>query len=74
MIGFILYETVDMLWHSVKGVYNITTGTYYWYYDIYNKSEEQKKIEDLEKIGKKKDLEIQKLEERLNKISIINVK
>ena len=70
MIGFILYETMDMVWHTGKLVYNITTGTYNWYYGVDNKSEELKKIEELEQIEKEKELEIQQLEERLHNIEI----
>ena len=32
MISFVIYEGIDFAWHFGKLVYNITTGTYNWYY------------------------------------------
>jgi hypothetical protein len=65
MLGFILYETVDLGVNMLKLTYKGTRGAYYWWYGMeypevleLQKKEESmevliKKIDDLEKIIKK---------------------
>lgn len=68
MLGYLLYETVEVAYTVLKLGYNAGTGVYYWYYDIKNKSEEEIKIEALEEEESKKDLIIQDLQNRIEKL------
>mgnify|MGYP000106082075 CR=1 FL=1 len=38
MLGYILYETVDILYHTGKLTVNGVTNIYNWYYDIQDES------------------------------------
>ena len=68
MLGFILYETVDLGVNMLKLTYKGARGAYYWWYDLEypevvesQRKEETmealiKKIDNLEKIIKEKQL------------------
>ena len=65
MIGFIVYETIDLFWNTCKIAYNISSYTYNWYYGIKNKHSD-KEITDNDK-----NLKIQDLEDRIKKLEIL---
>ena len=73
MIGYLLYEAVEVTYTVTKLLYNGVSGTYYWWYNIENNTEEQKKINMLlidelekDKIIKNLDEKIKILENELN--------
>tara|TARA_B100001287_G_C22626544_1_gene502817 strand:- start:509 stop:757 length:249 start_codon:yes stop_codon:yes gene_type:complete len=74
MISFIVYEGLDFAWHFGKLIYNITTGTYKWYYGnkIVNEDEflevNLKKIKDLEQIELDNTIIINNLQNRIKKL------
>lgn len=47
MLGMLLYETLDLGYNVVRLLYNVSTGTYNWYYNIDSKNYEEKKIDEL---------------------------
>ena len=58
MLGFILYETVDLGVNMLKLTYKGARGAYYWWYDLdYPEVVESKKKETLETLIKIDDLE-----------------
>jgi len=71
MLGYILYESVEITYTVLKLGYNAISGTYNWYYGIDNKTDEQIKLEKLEKDEENKDNIIKNLEERINKLENI---
>lgn len=74
MISFVIYEGIDFAWHFGKLVYNITTGTYNWYYSKDNKNNDEK-IHELEEIELENTIIINKLQQRIKKLeNIINEK
>ena len=66
MIGLILYEAFDLVYHVGKIGYNGVSGAYRWYYSIPNeqtsKEEEKEKEKEKEKENKIKMLENQIME------------
>ena len=68
MLGYLLYESVEVAYTVLKLTYNAGSGIYYWYYDIENKSLEEIKIEKLEKEESEKDFIIKNLEDRLERL------
>ena len=53
VLGFILYESIDLVYNVGKLSYNAITGTYNWYYgiqspEIVERELEMTKIEELE--------------------------
>jgi ABC-type Fe3+-hydroxamate transport system substrate-binding protein len=48
MLGLILYEAVDIVYHVGKMGVNGVVTTYNWYYDIKPETPETTKIKDLE--------------------------
>jgi hypothetical protein len=74
MISFVIYEGIDFAWHFGKLVYNITTGTYNWYYSKDNKNNDEK-VHELEEIELENTIIINKLQQRIKKLeNIINEK
>lgn len=65
MLGFIIYETIDLTYTLGKLTYNGVTSIYYWYFQQQNKYD--KDHENIEKKGEILLLEdkIRKLENRL---------
>ena len=63
VLGFLLYETVDLGVNVVKLTYNGARGIYYWYYAMdYTEVEREKRdIEDVEILTKR----IEELEKTL---------
>tara|TARA_B100001121_G_C18185967_1_gene387876 strand:- start:86 stop:316 length:231 start_codon:yes stop_codon:yes gene_type:complete len=53
VLGFIIYESIDIAYNIGKISYNGVTGLYNWYYDI--KSEEKQELERLDKLEDKLD-------------------
>jgi hypothetical protein len=76
MLGYLLYEAVEITFNVTKLVYNGATYTYYWWYGIENLTDEQKKINLLLKDDIDKDKLIEDLDNRIkileNKLSIEN--
>lgn len=53
VLGFILYESIDLVYNVGKLSYNAITGTYNWYYgvqspEVQEREREMTKIEELE--------------------------
>ena len=71
MISFVIYEGIDFAWHFGKLVYNITTGTYNWYYSKNVNYDNKKKIEGLEEIELENTVIINNLQERIKKLENI---
>ena len=74
VLGFILYETIDIAYNIGKLGYNSVTGLYNWYYDV--KTEDQQEIERLDRLENKID-KISKLFENNDlkkKINELNLK
>ena len=62
MIGFVLYEAFDLMYHVGKMGYNGVNGVYRWYYKIPSTEEEkEEKIKLLEE-------KIKTMEENYNKL------
>jgi hypothetical protein len=55
VLGFLLYETVDLGINVIKITYNSARSTYYWWYglDYPEVALEKKAIEDVEKLTHK---------------------
>lgn len=55
VLGFLLYETIDLGVNIIKLTYNGMRGTYYWWYelDYPEVALEKKAIEDVEKLTHK---------------------
>lgn len=72
MIGFIIYETLEMSYTILKIAYNTSYGVYNWYYSE-NDQENWQKIDIIDKkeisnenIIKKLEFRIQELEDKVN--------
>lgn len=72
MIGFIIYETLEMSYTILKIAYNTSFGVYNWYYSE-NDQETWQKIDIIDKkdisnenIIKKLEFRIQELEDKVN--------
>ena len=65
MLGYLLYEAVEVTYTVPKLLYNGISGTYYWYYGMENLTEDEKKIKELENLELKKDEIIKNLEKRI---------
>jgi hypothetical protein len=52
VLGYLLYEAVDLGVNVVKLTYNGVRGTYYWWYneDYPEVTQEKRKIDDIEKL------------------------
>lgn len=74
VLGFILYESIDLVYHAGKFGYNTITGAYNWYYSVPNEEEEgeNKRLERLEnKIDKiSKLFEDNHLKEKINQLNL----
>ena len=73
VLGFILYETIDIAYNVGKIGYNSVTGLYNWYYDIKSEEEEEKnRLDRLEnKIDKISRLfEDNDLKEKINELNL----
>ena len=71
VLGYLLYEAVDLGINVLKLTYNGVRGTYYWWYDIdYPEvAREKRALEDVEKLTKQlsdmlKEKEVEKEEEK----------
>ena len=53
VLGFIIYETIDIAYNVGKLGYNSVYGMYNWYYDV--KTEDQEEIERLDRLENKID-------------------
>ena len=65
MLGYLLYEAVEVTYTVTKLLYSGISGTYYWYYGMENLTEDEKKIKELENLELKKDEIIKNLEKRI---------
>lgn len=65
MLGYLLYEAVEVTYTVTKLLYNGISGTYLWYYGMENLTEDEKKIKELEDLELKKDEIIKNLENRI---------
>ena len=45
VLGFILYESIDLVYNAGKLSYNAVTGAYNWYYQIESPEVEERKRE-----------------------------
>ena len=73
VLGFILYETIDIAYNVSKLGYNSVTGLYNWYYDI--KTEDDKEKERLDRLENKIDkisklFEDNDLKEKINELNL----
>ena len=50
VLGFLLYEAIDLVYHSGKITYNGASSIYNWYYGIDNSSLNKKITQDEETI------------------------
>ena len=50
VLGFLLYEAIDLVYHSGKITYNGVSSVYNWYYGIDNSSLNKKITQDEETI------------------------
>ena len=68
VLGFILYETVDLGVSAIKLTYNGMRATYYWWYNMDYPEIEQSKVQikELEDLNKKLE-RLEKLLEEKNK-------
>tara|TARA_A100001015_G_C15013278_1_gene724257 strand:- start:1273 stop:1512 length:240 start_codon:yes stop_codon:yes gene_type:complete len=74
MLGVLLYETLDLGYNVIRLLYNVSTGTYKWYYNIDSKNYDEKKLEELIIKEKEDNKEILNLNERIKKLeNYINV-
>jgi hypothetical protein len=48
VLGFILYESIDLVYHAGKIGYNTVSGAYNWYYGTPEEPEENKRLKRLE--------------------------
>ena len=64
VLGFILYEGVDLIVNLGKITYNVGRGTYYWWYnqDYPEVEREKRKLEDMETLIQR----INELEKKLD--------
>ena len=46
MLGYLLYEAVEVTYTVTKLLYNGISGTYYWYYGMENLTEDEKKLKN----------------------------
>ena len=73
VLGFILYETIDVAYNVSKLGYNSITGLYNWYYNINSEEQEEKnRLDRLEnKIDKiSKLFEDNDLKEKINELNL----
>ena len=73
VLGFILYESIDLVYHAGKIGYNTITGAYNWYYNI--QPEEVKEKERLDRLENKLDkisklFEDNDLKEKINQLNL----
>lgn len=69
MIGILLYETLDLGYNVIRLLYNVSTGTYNWYYNIDSKNYyEKKRLEELIIKEKEDNEEILNLNKRIKKL------
>lgn len=73
VLGFILYESIDLVYHAGKFGYNTVSGAYNWYYGI--QEEEQKENKRLERLENKIDkisklFEDNDLKEKINQLNL----
>ena len=73
VLGFILYETIDIVYNVSKLGYNSVTGLYNWYYDI--KTEDDQEKERLDRLENKIDkisrlFEDNSLKEKINELNL----
>ena len=45
VLGFILYESIDLVYNIGKLSYNAVTGTYNWYYGVQSPEIEERELE-----------------------------
>ena len=75
VLGFLIYESIDIAYNVSKIGYNSITGIYNWYYQVKNE-EEEKENDRLSRLENKID-KISKLfeeEDLKNKIQQLNLK
>ena len=53
VLGYILYETVDLGISAIKLTYRGLRASYYWWYNMEYPEVECKKIKDIEELNKK---------------------
>ena len=73
VLGFILYETIDLAYNVGKLGYNSVTGLYNWYYNV--KSDDVEEIERLTRLENKIDkisklFEDHDLKEKINELNL----
>lgn len=53
VLGFILYESIDLVYHVGKIGYNTVSGAYNWYYGTQEENKRLKRLENkIDKISK----------------------
>ena len=68
MLGYLLYEAVEVTYTVTKLLYTGVSSTYYWYYGIENLTNDEIKIKQLEYKEDEKDKIIAELKERMDKL------
>ena len=62
VLGFILYESIDLVYNIGKLSYNVISGTYNWYYNVPSPEVEERELEMTK---------IKELEEKIEKLTNI---
>lgn len=65
VLGFILYESIDLVYNIGKLSYNVISGTYHWYYDIPSPEVKERELEMTK---------IEQLEAKIEKLTNIIIK
>lgn len=65
VLGFILYESIDLVYNIGKLSYNVISGTYNWYYDIQSPEVKERELEMTK---------IEELEAKIEKLTNIIIK
>ena len=68
MLGYLLYEAVEVTYTVSKLLYTGVSSTYYWYYGVENLTEDEIKIKKLEYKEDEKDKIIAELKDRMDKL------
>ena len=68
VLGYLLYEAVEVTYTVTKLLFTGVSSTYYWYYGIENLTDDEIKIKQLEYKEDEKDKIIAQLKERMDKL------
>ena len=67
VLGFIIYESIDLMYNATKLTINVLVGTYNWYYDI-------KYYEDMDPKDKRLLLLENKIDKLTKQLEMTNMK